>query len=215
MTDTSQIDLGLTDLAPFFERFDRRNRLVFVAAISVSLVMSAVILAHGPPTPGWMPAKAAATAWWFAILFTPVFLVGWYVFGEFIALGRRRGRPPAGPLLTGTDDARNGVRIANAGFAFNLVLMATTVIGQALWMPFVFGYRVSAGEWIARAIMLAVGAATIYLGNLWPRTPVPRAPERTAAIRMKVNRISGWMMVITGLLAVLLGLFLPFLRHLF
>jgi hypothetical protein len=74
----------------------------------------------------------------------------------------------------------------------------------------VFGYRIP-GDLIARVIMLVVGAVTIYLGNLWPRMPTPRAPERTAAIRMKANRISGWVMVISGLLVVLLGLFLPLL----
>jgi len=107
----------------------------------------------------------------------------------------------------------NSVRIAHAGFAFNLALTATVVMQQTLLVPFVFGHRVSAGEWIARATMLAVGAVTIYLGNIWPRMPVPRAPERIAAIRMKANRISGWAMVIMGLGIVLLGLFLPMMRY--
>ncbi len=53
-----------------------------------------------------------------------------------------------------------------------------------------------------------VGAVTIYLGNLWPRMPTPRAPERKAATTMKVNRFSGWLMVIIGVL----GLFLPLLH---
>jgi hypothetical protein len=209
MSDTTP-----TDLAPFFERYDHRNRLVFVAAISASLVMSAVIFAHGPPSTAGIGVNSPVMAWWFGIVFAPLFLVGWWTFGELIALGRRKGRPPAGPLPTGADDVRNSVRIANAGFAFNLALTATVIMQQALLLaPFVFGYRVSAGEWIGRVTMLAVGVATIYLGNLWPRMPVPRGPERTAVIRMKVNRISGWIMVISGLLIVLLGLFLPILHH--
>ena len=209
MTDTS-----FTDMAPFFERYDRRNRLVFTAAVSASLVMSTVILAHGPPAGEGSGPRDPLVQWWFAILFTPAFLAGWWTFGELIALGRRKAALPDGRQPAGADDARNGVRIANAGFASNLVLTATVVIGQALWMPFIFGHRVSAGEWIARATMVAVGAATLYLGNLWPRMPVPRAPERTAAIRMKANRISGWIMVIVGLGVALLGLFLPVLmRH--
>jgi hypothetical protein len=76
----------------------------------------------------------------------------------------------------------------------------------------VLGYRVSAGEWIARGLMVALGAVTIYLGNLWPRMPTPRTAERSAVIRMKVNRVNGWVMVITGLLTMLLGAFLPLLR---
>jgi hypothetical protein len=199
-------------MAPFFARYDRRNRLLFVTAIPASLVMSAVIFVHGPPATGWMPAKSAATAWWFGILFTPVFLIGWYGFGELVGLGRRKTSLPDGSQPAGADDARNSVRIANAGFVCNLVLTATMIIQQALWVPFVFGYRVAMGEWIARGIMVAVGAVTIYLGNLWPKMPTAREPERGAAIRMKVNRFSGWMMVIVGLLIVLLGLFLPLLH---
>jgi hypothetical protein len=211
MTDTASPDLGPIDLAPFFERYDRKNRLVFVAAISASLTMSAVMFAHGPPAAGWIHPQAAETARWFGILFAPVFLAGWYVFGALMAHGRRKSRSPVGPLPTSEDDARNGVRVANAGFVWNLILTATMIVQQALWLPFVFGYRVAAGVLIARAIMLTVGAATIYLGNLWPRMPAPRAPGRTAAIRMKVNRISGWVMVVFGLLVILLGLFLPLL----
>jgi hypothetical protein len=60
--------------------------------------------------------------------------------------------------------------------------------------------------------MVTEGAVTIYLGNLWPRMPTPRAQGRKAAIMMKANRISGWVMVIFGLLVVLLGLFLPLLH---
>ncbi len=79
-------------------------------------------------------------------------------------------------------------------------------------VPFAFGYRSAAGEWVARAVMLGVGAATLYLGNLWPRMPTPRSPQRTAAAMMKSNRVSGWVMVICGLLVMLLGLFLPLIK---
>jgi hypothetical protein len=206
MTDTTSIDL-----VRFFERYDSKNRLVFVAAISASLVMSAVIFAHGPAW-GLGPARAVTT-WWYGVLFSPLFIAGWWTFGELVALGRRKGRPPAGPLPTAADDVRNGVRIANAGFAFNLAMTVTVVAAQASMVPLVFGYKVPAAEWIASAAMLAVGAATIYLGNLWPRMPAPRTPDRTSAIRMKANRVSGWVMVITGLLVILLGLFMPYLQH--
>ena len=100
--------------------------------------------------------------------------------------------------------------IANAGFAFNLVLLGTAIAEQLLIASLVFGYPIR-GILIARLLMMAMGAATIYLGNLWPRMPTPRAPEREAAIRMKVNRFCGWVVVIFGLLVVLLGLFLPIL----
>ena len=213
MSDASPIDLGPTDMAPFFQRYEQRYRLVLVAALAASLVMSAFVLAHGPLGAGSAPPKVAATAWWFGLLFGPVVIVGWWTFGELMALGRRKTRLPDGRQPAGADDARNGVSVAKAGFAFTLALIATVVTQQALMVTFLFGYRISAGEWIARATMILVGAVTIYLGNVYPRVPVPRAPERKAAIRMKANRVSGWMMVISGLLVVLLGLFLPLVVH--
>jgi hypothetical protein len=213
MSDMTSTDLGQTDMAPFFRRYDQRYRLVLVAALAASLVMSAFVLAHGPLAAGSAPPQVAATAWWFGLLFGPAVIVGWWTFGELMALGRRKARLPDGREPAGADDARNGLRIARAGFTFTLALMATVVTQQALMVTFLFGYRISAGEWIARATMILVGAVTIYLGNVYPRLPVPRALEQKAAIRMKANRVSGWMMVISGLLVVLLGLFLPLVVH--
>jgi hypothetical protein len=210
MTDATSFDMGSTDLGPFFKRYDRRNRLVLGAAISASLVLSAVIATHVLTT-GGPGAKFVAIVWGMGVVFPPLGIAGWWTFGELIALGRRRGTPPAGPLPTGADDARNGVRIANAGFAFNLAFVAALITGQALMASLVFGYPVP-GVLIARVIMVTEGAVTIYLGNLWPRMPTPRAQGRKAAIMMKANRISGWVMVIFGLLVVLLGLFLPLLH---
>jgi hypothetical protein len=211
MSDTAPADLGQTDLAPFFQRYDHRYRLVLVAALSASLVMSVMVLAHGPPV--WAPPKVASTSYWFALLFSPALIVGWWTFGELMALGRRKAILPDGRQPAGALDARNGVRIHKAGFAFTLALVATVVTQQALMSSFVLGYRISAGELIARATMILVGAVTIYLGNVYPRMPVPRAPEQKAAVRMKANRVSGWVMVISGFAVVLLGLFLPLLVH--
>jgi hypothetical protein len=81
------------------------------------------------------------------------------------------------------------------------ILMALLAFGHPL------GYPV--GFLIPRVTMIAVGAVTIYLGNVWPRMPTPRGPEPRAAATMKVNRRVGWFMVIFGLLIVLFGLFLP------
>jgi hypothetical protein len=201
MTDTY-----LADLAPFFERYDRRNRLVFVAAISASLTLSAVIFMHGALLAGGTGATPAAV-WGFGIVFSPLVLVAWQIFGELIALGRRRSSLPDGSQPASADDARNGVRIANAGFVFNLGLMAALITQQACMALYVFGYQ--SGDLVPRATTVAVGAVSIYLGNLWPRLPTPRTPEPRAAIRMKANRFAGWLMVIVGVLVVLLGLFLP------
>ena len=203
-------DMTGADLSPFFDRYDHRNRLVSVAAISASLVLSAVIFAHGAPTTGRSGGSTATMGWAFGIVFTPLAVVAWWSFTELMAGRRRRGLPPDGRQPVGADDARNGVRVANGGFVFHLGLNASLVAQQAFWALVTFGYPV--GDWIPRATCVAVGAVTIYLGNLWPRMPTPRAPERKAATTMKVNRFSGWLMVIIGVLVVLLGLFLPLLH---
>ena len=202
MTDTTP-----TDLAPFFERYDRRQRLLFVAAISASLVLSAVVFAHGALATGRTGATPAAMIWAFGVAFTPLVIVAWWSFTELMARRRRRAASPDGRHPATVDDARNGVRVANGGFVFHLGLNAAVVAQQAFWALVTFGYPV--GDWIPRVTTVAVGAVTIYLGNLWPRMPTPRAPEHTAAKVMKINRLSGWVMVIVGTLAVLLGLFMP------
>ena len=200
-------DMTLADMAPFFVRYDHRNRLVSVAAISASLVLSAVIFAHGPRATGATSATPSAAGWEFAIVFTPLLILAWWGFTELMARRRRREAAPDGRHPAGADDARNGMRVANGGFVFRLGLNAALVAQQAFWVLVTFGYP--AGGWIPRATTVAVGAVTIYLGNLWPRMPTPRAPEHTAAKVMKINRLSGWVMVIVGTLAVLLGLFMP------
>jgi hypothetical protein len=199
MTDTT-----LTDLAPFFDRHDRRNRLAFVAALCASLALSAVIYAHGAPASA-ASAAIRATMSVFGIALPPVFIVGWWIVGELMARGRRKSSQPDGRHLAGADDARNGVRIANRGFVFNVVVTAAVIVQQAVIALIAFGQPV--GDLIPRATMVAAGAVTIYLGDLWPRMPTPRDPQRTA--RMRANRLGGWVMVSFGLLAVLLGLFLP------
>ena len=198
-----------TDLGPFFNRYDRRNRLVLGAAISASLVLSAVIATRLLTTeaPG---AKGIALLWGMGVVFSPLVITAWWIFGELMALGRRKASPPDGSHPAGADDACNGVRIAKAGFAFNLVLIATAIAAQVLLALLVFGYPVR-GDLIARVTTVAMGAVTIYLGNLWPRMPTARGPGQKAAIRMKANRFSGWLMVFVGVLVVLLGLFLPLL----
>jgi hypothetical protein len=205
MTDTT-----LTDLGPFFERYDRRQRLVFVAALPASLVLSAVIFAHNLFVTEHgvkLPAVVVASMWAFGIVFPPAFMAGWWIFTERMARRRRMQAPRDGSHPASVDDARNGMRIANGGFAFNVGVTASVFIQQAFIALIVLGFPL--GDLIPRATCVAVGAVTIYLGNLMPRMPVARAPERTAAIRMKIYRRSGWLMVVFGLLVVALGVFLP------
>jgi hypothetical protein len=206
MTDASLIDLG-----PFFDRHDRRTRAVSLTAISASLVLAAVIFMRGPDTPlgadARFPEVVTTAIWVLGILFPLTFQIGWWLVTEHMARGRRRSAPAGGGHPAGPDDARNGVRVANGGFAFHLVVTLAVLAVQGFMALLAFGY--AAGDLVPRAVCVAVGAATIYLGNLWPRMPTARAPERSAAMRMRSNRIWGWVMVILGLLLVLLGLYLP------
>jgi hypothetical protein len=209
MTDTT-----LTDLGPFFDRHDRRTRLVSFTAIAASLVLSAVILTHGVDAAGRIgsepPLVVVTAVWVVGFVFPLCFHVGWWLFTEHMARGRRRTAPADGSHPAGAVDARDGVRVANGGFAFHLVVTVAVLAEQAFMALLAFGYM--AGDLMPRAICVAVGAVTIYLGNLWPRMPTPRVPEKAAAIRMRANRIYGWVMVACGLLLVMLGVFLPLIH---
>ena len=200
MTDTTS-----ADLAPFFERYDRRHRILFVVALCASLVLSAVIVTHSLDTTGAPAAKPAALIWGLGIVFPPLFIVAWWSAMELIARWRD-GLPPP----TSADDARDGMRIANAGFAYSVALTAAVIGAQAIVALAAFGY--SGGAWIGRATGLAVGAALICLGNVWPRLRTRRVSAQKAASEMKINRLWGWVMVIMGLLSVLSALF-PSLLH--
>src|SRR5215472_4700215 len=125
-------DMISTDMARFHERYDQRQRLLFAAALSASLVLSAVNFTHTSGAPG---AKAAPLLWGFGIVFPPLFVVAWWTAMELIARWRDR-RPP----LTSTDDARNGVRLANAGFAYSVALMAAMIGSQAIVALAAAGY---------------------------------------------------------------------------
>jgi hypothetical protein len=192
-------DMTSTDMARFHERYDQRQRLLFVAVLCASLVLSAVNFAQTSGAPG---AKAAPMLWGFGIVFPPLFIVTWWGVMELIARWRDRRAPP-----TTAVDVRNGVRLANAGFAYNVAITGALIGSQAIVALAAFGY--SGGDWIGRAIALAMGAALIWLGNTWPRFPTPRAPAQKAARVMRINRLWGWLMVIMGLLSVLSALFLP------
>ena len=191
-------DATSADMARFFQRYDTRHRLLFTAALSAGLALSAVNLIHGMPGDG---GARATTMWGFAILFSPLFTLVWWAAMELIAR-YRRGLPP-----TGADEARGGVRIANAGFFYSLALMAMSLATQATVTLSVLGY--SGGGWIQRAAFVGVGAALICLGNVWPRMPTPQGPKLQSATRMRIHRIWGWVMVIIGLVAVVQGLFPP------
>ncbi len=195
------------DMIVFYRRYDRKLRRLMAAALGASLLLSA-IMASRLLTAGGLDSIASASVWRFAIGFTPLFTAAWWIFTELMALGRRRATVPDWRLPTTPVDSRNARRIANAGFVFTLGLMATQIANQALTALLVFGHPIGypAGEWVARATMVIVGGVTIYLGNVWPRMPTPRAPELKPAFQMKAHRLIGWFMVLFGLGIVLFGL---------
>jgi hypothetical protein len=195
-------DATSPEMAVFFRRYDRRNRILLFGALCVSLAMSAINLSHGADALDAPGFRSAPALWWIGIVFPPAFTVAWWGAMELVA--RWRKSFPA----RSADDASNGLRIANAGFAFNIALVAAGLGGQAAMTAAVLGYQT--GDLIPRATMVAAGAATIYLGNLWPRLQTHRSPDGRAA-NLKINRIWGWIMVILGLGLVVQGLFLPLL----
>ncbi len=194
-------DMTSADMARFHQRYDLKQRLLYAAALSASLVLSAVFFADDALATE--AAHASPFAQWFPIVFFPLVIGAWWGAQEFIVRWRD-GRPPMS-----ADDAPNGVRIANAGFLFSLALMACLLGAQAVGALAMFGYVVA--DWIPRATLAVFGVALACLGNLWPRMPTPRSQARKAAAEMKINRIWGWVMVLLGLGMVALGLFLPML----
>ena len=100
--------------------------------------------------------------------------------------------------------------VNSAAALFSVALVAVVLGSQAVVALAGLGY--SGGEWIGRATGLAMGAALVCLGNVWPRLPIPRPSEGKAAAAMKVNRLWGWLMVIMGMGAILSVLF-PSLFH--
>ena len=198
-------DTTLTDMGPFFQRYDQGQRLLLATTLCASLVLSAVIFTHiVDATRGRGPVLAVQ---WFPIVFFPLFIVVWWSFTELTARARRKASQPDGRHPASPDAALNVARIAKAGFVFNIAWTASMLGSQAVATLAFFGYFT--GDLIPRATTVALGAGTICLGNVWPRMPTPTVPEWKAARRMKANRLAGWMMVIIGLLMVLLGLFLP------
>jgi len=196
MTDTTS-----ADLARFYRRYDLKQRLLFAAALSASLVLSAINVMHGPLMPEGSGAVAAIR--WFPIVFFPLFIAAWWGAQEFIM--RWRDRRPA----MSADDAPNGLRIANAGFLFSVTWTAVMLGSQAIATLASFGYAVA--DWIPRVTIAAFGVALICLGNVWPRMPLRRVPGRKTAKAMKINRAWGWLMVLMGVGLVLQGLGLPLL----
>ena len=194
-------DMTRADLARFHQRYDLKQRLLFAAALSASLVLAAVLFAHN--LLATEAPRASAFVRWFPILFSPLAIGAWWGAQEFIVRWRD-GRPPMS-----ADDAPNGVRIAKAGFLFSLALTAVVLGAQAVGALAAFGYTVS--DWIPRATAVAFGVALVCLGNVWPRMPTPRTQARKAAAEMKINRTWGWVMVLLGLGMVLQGLLLPLL----
>ena len=193
-----------TDLARFYQRYDLRQRLLYAAALSASLVLSAVDVAHGTITAA--DGAAAPAIRWFAVGFFPLAIAAWWGAQEFIVRWRDR-RPPMSE-----DDVPNGLRIANAGFLFSVAFEVVLLAIQAI--ATLAGFGVAVSDWIPRATLAVFGVALVCLGNLWPRMPTHRVPGRKAANEMKTNRVWGWLMVLMGAGAVMLGLCLPLLeRH--
>ena len=95
MTDTTSTEMGSTDMAPFFKRYDLRNRLVLGAALCASLVLSAVIATRmlSVEMPG---LKGVPVVWGMGVLFSPLFIALWWTFGEFMARRRHKTSSPDG-----------------------------------------------------------------------------------------------------------------------
>ncbi len=201
-------DMTLTDMAPFFDRHERRFRRVVIALVCTSLAVAAGIFAYGALTtgsPGTILVKL-----WTSILFYPLFGAVFWIGSTLYA--RARLVPPGVRPPTNPDDARNVALVANAGFIYLLcigVIMIATQAGLALGYFGILPPLHRSGVWITRASVVATGILVIYFGNAWSRTPMARTPEYMAVAMMRFKRLLSWLIVLYGLLMVLAALFLP------
>ncbi len=200
MTDTD-----LVDMKPFLKRHDRRARRTLAATLTVSLALSVFIFARAAlmvRAPG-----DVLLALWMPVVQGPLTIGALWIASALY--GRKRPLPFDGRLPMNPDDARNAARVANAGLVFVTGFGVVAIAGQVSWLLWKAGLLPHAGDWGFRATLAAIGALSVYFGNVSTRMPTPRAPEAKPGIRMKYNRLAGWMCVLLGLGIALTGLFLP------
>ncbi|MBS1240467.1 MAG: hypothetical protein H6R45_1173 [Proteobacteria bacterium] len=200
MTDTN-----LVDMKPFLERHERRARHIFIAMLSVSLTLSAVVFTRAV-LKGGAPGEVLLTLWMPVVQGPLTIGVLWIASALY---GRKRPLPFDGSLPMNPDDARNAARVANAGLVFVTGFGVVAIAGQVFWLLWKAGLLPDAGDWGFRATLAAIGALSAYFGNVSTRMPTPRAPEAKPGVRMKYNRLAGWMCVLLGLGFAFAGLFLP------
>ena len=200
MTDPTLVDMG-----PFLARHDRRTRWTCLAMLSISLALSAVVFV--PALLGTGAPGAVVAALWMPFGQAPLTIVALWIASTLY--DRTRPPSPDGRYPMNPDDARSVTRVANAGAVFVTGFGVVMIAGQALWMLWSSGVLPNAEEWGFRATLVAIGALCIHFGNASPRLPTPRTPELKPGVRMKYNRLGGWMTVILGLLLALSGLVLP------
>lgn len=201
-------DNTLTDMTPFLARQDSRTQHLFIALLFASLMVSALTFMRGVldvQNPG-----AIRSGIWFPIVVYPLLIV---VFWCSIKLWQRKQpKPPGGRYLMNADDARNTARVANTGFVFTTgfgLVMIASQAGIALRVLGTPGLADSNGDWMGRAVLIALGCLAIYMGNVWPKMPASRAPQDKPATQMKYNRLGGWLNVMVGVAMAVPALFLP------
>ena len=195
---------------PALRHHDRKTFRTYVAMLSVSLTLSAVIFVDAMRLVGSFGVVIGDL--WNQIVMGPLLIVSLWLASAWY--GRKRpwsldGRDPTNP-----DDMRNLARLANAGYWFVTGFGLIAIAGQAYWVLLVFDVVQPPGgaspDWrVARALMLGVGALMIFFGNVSPTAPTPRVAEANPAVRMKYNRLTGWMYVVAGGLLWLSALFTP------
>jgi hypothetical protein len=197
-------------MPPSLRHHDRKTLWTYVAMLSASLTLSATILAHAMRRIG--SVDVVLTGLWHQVVTPPLIIGGLWFASLYYARKRpwsHDGRDPTNP-----DDLRNLARLASAGYLFVTGFGLIAIAGQAYWVLLIFDVvqppgGAPANWWMWRAMMLAAGLLMVQFGNISPRMPAPRVPEANPAVRMKWNRLTGWMYVASGALLALSALFTP------
>ncbi len=203
-------DPPMPDMPPSLEHHDRKTRWTYIAMLSASLTLSAVIFVHAMQQIGSLGMVLGGL--WNQIVMGPLMIGSLWLASLYYARKRPWALDRRDP--TNPDDLRNLAQLAGAGYLFVTGFGLIAIAGQAYWVLLIFDVLQPPsgsppGWWVWRAMMLAAGALMIQFGNIAPRTPAPRAPEANPSVRMKWNRLTGWMYVVFGALLALAALFTP------
>lgn len=179
---------------------------ILLALFGVSVVLAVIIFAGGLAV-GQTAADIVADIWELVLLCPALILMIWFC-GRIAAEQARRTLPPD----LSEDARRNAWTVARTGRRFAIGFCLIVLAVQGVWALGMAGVP-QALNWnpdiFMRLVFAAIGLLFIYIGNVMPKTPLPRAARDNPGPQLRLNRISGWVWVLHGATIAIGALLLP------